>query len=151
MIRRPPESTRTDTLFPYTTLFRSNPSRLLSDYYIGERIGQMWGYTVDGYFKTDEEAQAYDVNQDRVNAIRLLSPGEGKLLQAGDMKFVDLNGDKIINKGDYTLDDHGDLKVIGNSMPRYSFGLTASASWNGFDFSVFFQGVGHQDWYPGPT
>src|SRR3546814_10109444 len=27
MIRRPPRSTRTDTLFPYTTLFRSNPSR----------------------------------------------------------------------------------------------------------------------------
>src|SRR3546814_4133790 len=26
MIRRPPRSTRTDTLFPYTTLFRSLPS-----------------------------------------------------------------------------------------------------------------------------
>src|SRR3546814_9137389 len=26
MIRRPPRSTRTDTLFPYTTLFRSAPS-----------------------------------------------------------------------------------------------------------------------------
>src|SRR3546814_16426558 len=25
MLRRPPRSTRTDTLFPYTTLFRSNP------------------------------------------------------------------------------------------------------------------------------
>src|SRR3546814_14037666 len=25
MIRRPPRSTRTDTLFPYTTLFRSKP------------------------------------------------------------------------------------------------------------------------------
>src|SRR3546814_16715715 len=27
MIRRPPRSTRTDTLFPYTTLFRSDPAR----------------------------------------------------------------------------------------------------------------------------
>src|SRR3546814_7465925 len=27
MLRLPPRSTRTDTLFPYTTLFRSNPSR----------------------------------------------------------------------------------------------------------------------------
>src|SRR3546814_520282 len=27
MIRRPPRSTRTDTLFPYTTLFRSPPRR----------------------------------------------------------------------------------------------------------------------------
>src|SRR3546814_5570134 len=30
MIRRPPRSTRTDTLFPYTTLFRSNSSHLPS-------------------------------------------------------------------------------------------------------------------------
>src|SRR3546814_10550272 len=29
MIRRPPRSTRTDTLFPYTTLFRSSPARVL--------------------------------------------------------------------------------------------------------------------------
>src|SRR3546814_14310796 len=28
MIRRPPRSTRTDTLFPYTTLFRSRPMRM---------------------------------------------------------------------------------------------------------------------------
>src|SRR3546814_8914535 len=30
MIRRPPRSTRTDTLFPYTTLFRSSPYRAAS-------------------------------------------------------------------------------------------------------------------------
>src|SRR3546814_17935711 len=30
MIRRPPRSTRTDTLFPYTTLFRSEPSIFVS-------------------------------------------------------------------------------------------------------------------------
>src|SRR3546814_2166313 len=30
MIRRPPRSTRTDTLFPYTTLFRSRPDQRLS-------------------------------------------------------------------------------------------------------------------------
>src|SRR3546814_9427722 len=29
MIRRPPRSTRTDTLFPYTTLFRSGAANLL--------------------------------------------------------------------------------------------------------------------------
>src|SRR3546814_14864150 len=41
MIRRPPRSTRTDTLFPYTTLFRSRiavqfmtPVMLLTDGYI---------------------------------------------------------------------------------------------------------------------
>lgn len=126
-----------------------NPSQLLNNYYVGERIGQIWGYTVDGYFKSDEEAQKYEVNQDYVNSKRLGSPGNGHNLQAGDMKFVDINGDKVINNGKNTLSDHGDLKVIGNSLPRYSFGITANGSWNGFDLSVFFQGVGHQDWYPG--
>src|SRR3546814_14026665 len=36
MIRRPPESTRTDTLFPYTTLFRSS-HRIAFD-----RFGKLW-------------------------------------------------------------------------------------------------------------
>src|SRR3546814_15327112 len=31
MIRRPPRSTRTDTLFPYTTLFRSDALKILID------------------------------------------------------------------------------------------------------------------------
>ncbi|GAA4301605.1 SusC/RagA family TonB-linked outer membrane protein [Compostibacter hankyongensis] len=128
-----------------------NPLKQLNNHYVGERIGDIWGYTVDGYFKTDEEAQAYGevVNQDFVNKERVQSPGDGKKLQAGDMKFVDLSGDSIINNGQNTLADHGDMKIIGNSLPRYNFGITASASWNGFDLSVFFQGVGHQDWYPG--
>src|SRR3546814_14286689 len=65
------------------------------------------------------------------------------------MKFVDLNGDKVIDDGQNMLNDHGDLTILGNSLPRYSYGITAGANWNGFDLSVFFQGVGHQDWYPG--
>lgn len=126
-----------------------NPSKLLNNNYVGKRIGDIWGYTVDGYFQSDEEAQKYDVNQDYVNSKRVSSPGAAHNLQAGDMKFVDLNGDKVINNGKNTLDDHGDLKIIGNALPRYTFGVNGNASWNGFDITVFFQGVGHQDWYPG--
>jgi TonB-linked SusC/RagA family outer membrane protein len=126
-----------------------NPSYLLSSYYPGYRLGQIWGYTIDGYFKSDDEAKNYDVNQDYVNRERISSPGDGHNLQAGDMKFVDLDGNKVINNGANTLTNHGDEKVIGNNLPRYSFGINGSAEWNGFDLSVFFQGVGHQDWYPG--
>ena len=132
----------------YITKF-DNPSKLLNNYYAGERIGQLWGYTVDGYFLSDDEAANYKVNQDYVNRTRLRSPGDASKLQAGDLKFVDIDGNNIINDGKNTLDDHGDLSVIGNSLPRYSFGITGGANWNGFDLSVFFQGVGHQDWYPG--
>src|SRR3546814_2613789 len=40
MIRRPPRSTRTDTLFPYTTLFRSGAERARSDGRVGGRRGR---------------------------------------------------------------------------------------------------------------
>src|SRR3546814_1443570 len=41
MIRRPPRSTRTDTLFPYTTLFRSHPARPVLDTGIGDEPGRV--------------------------------------------------------------------------------------------------------------
>jgi len=62
---------------------------------------------------------------------------------------VDINGDGIINNGQNTLSNHGDLKVIGNNLPRFPFGITGGASWNGFDISFFLQGIAHQNWYPG--
>jgi TonB-linked SusC/RagA family outer membrane protein len=126
-----------------------NPTNLLNNYYEGERLGQIWGYNIGGYFLSDDDAEKYDVNQDYVNQGRLASPGDGHRLQAGDLKYIDLDGNKVINVGQNTLADHGDLKVIGNSLPRYSFGINAGGEWNGFSISAFFQGVGHQDWYPG--
>src|SRR3546814_10823263 len=40
MIRRPPRSTRTDTLLPYTTLFRSQPRRGLDDFQLAALLGR---------------------------------------------------------------------------------------------------------------
>jgi hypothetical protein len=125
-----------------------NPSKLISNYYEGQRLGDMWGYVIDGYFASDEEAANYPVDQTSVNEIINTSAGSEKGLKAGDLKFVDLNNDNIISAAK-TLDDTGDQIIIGNSLPRYSFGLNLSADWNGFDFSVFFQGIGKQNWYPG--
>jgi TonB-linked SusC/RagA family outer membrane protein len=126
-----------------------NPSKLLNNYYVGQKLGDIWGYTVDGYFESDDAAKNYAVNQDYVNRTRLSSPGDGRNLQAGDLRFVDLNGDNVVNDGKNTLSDHGDLRILGNSLPRFPFGITGAANWNGFSVSVFFQGVGRQDWYPG--
>ena len=64
------------------------------------------------------------------------------------MKFLDLNGDNVVNDGAGTLDNPGDRVKIGNSNPRYTYGLNLAFEWLGFDVSAFFQGVGHQDWYP---
>ena len=64
------------------------------------------------------------------------------------MKFVDLDNNKEINVGAGTVEDHGDLEVIGNIMPRYQYGINLDMKWNGIGLSVFLQGIGHRDWYP---
>jgi TonB-linked SusC/RagA family outer membrane protein len=126
-----------------------NPTNQLSNYYVGQQIGEIWGYSIGGYFKTDAEAQSYPINQTMVNKQILGSPGEWKSLHAGDIKYLDLNGDGIINNGQNTLDNHGDLRRIGNVLPRYSYGITGGFNWNNIDLSFAFQGIGKQNWFPG--
>ena len=131
----------------YITKF-DNPTKDLSTYYEGMRYGEIWGYTTDGLFRTDEEAKNYPVDQSPVCSIIYSSAGEEKGLRAGDLKYVDLDGDGVIGKGSNTVDNPGDRKVIGNSQPRYQYGMNLAFNWNGLDFSIFFQGIGRQDWYP---
>lgn len=131
----------------YITKF-DNPTRSLTTYYEGMRYGEIWGYTTDGYFATDEEAAAYPVDQSPVCADIYGAVGGEMGLMAGDLKYVDLDGDGIMGMGANTVDNPGDRRIIGNNQPRYQYGLTLGFNWNGIDFSAFFQGVGRQDWYP---
>jgi TonB-linked SusC/RagA family outer membrane protein len=126
-----------------------NPSKQLNNFYVGQQLGEIWGYRIDGLFQSDEEAANWAINQDYVDQQRLRSPGNWSNLQAGDVKFVDVNGDGKVDPGLNTLDDPGDQVVIGNSLPRYTFGINLGANWNGFDLAAFFQGIGQQHWYPG--
>ena len=107
---------------------------------VGQPIGSFFVYEADGLFQSDAEIQNY--KNDR-----------GELLQPnakpGDIRFKDLNGDGIVSSGANTLDDHGDLKRIGNATPRYRIGLNLDAAYKGFDFSIFFQGVLKRDWFFG--
>lgn len=125
-----------------------NPNKLLANHYEGKRFGEIWGYRIDGFFKTDEEAANWKIDQKLVNTQIQKAPGEWGHLRAGDLKFRDLNGDGVISPGKKTADDPGDMEIIGNSEPRYNYGLNLNASWNGFDVSAFFQGIGRRDWYP---
>ena len=63
----------------------------------------------------------------------------------GDVKYKDLNGDGDIRNGNGTIEDPGDMKVIGNSTPRFLYGLRLGADWKGFDLAIFLQGVGKRD------
>ena len=59
----------------------------------------------------------------------------------GDIMYKDLNGDGKISSGAGTLEDHGDLKYLGDNQSHYLFGIDINADWKGFDFRCFFQGV----------
>lgn len=120
----------------------NNPLGLIDTYYEGMRIGDIWGFVNDGYFIDDADiANHADQSYIRVSAANTPLPG--------DIKFRDLNNDGVIGLGTSTLSDPGDRKVIGNSMPRYTFGFNTNLDWNNFFLSAFFQGVGQRDFWPG--
>lgn len=132
-----------------------NPDGLLSTLYEGQEIGEIWGYRIDGQFQSDEEAAAFQEKFGRENIVEVYrgilgygSNDDWNYLRAGDLRYVDVNGDGEINDGNNTLEDPGDLERIGNAMPQFPFGFNISANWNNIDISVFGQGVAKQDWYP---
>ncbi len=117
-----------------------NDSYSLGSWYAGRMNGEIWGYTTAGIAKSDSEMQTHLANN---------RPSWGSNWAAGDIMYKDLNGDGVVNNGANTLDDHGDLTIIGNSTPRYKFGITLDAAWRGFDIRMFLQGVGKRDYVLG--
>lgn len=111
------------------------------NYYEGKELGEIWGFRTDGYFLSNEEAAQWVQDTFHKN-------GSNFAAYAGDLKFIDVNGDGKIGTGKGTLEDHGDLERIGNELPRYQYGINLAANWNGIGLSVFVQGVGKRDWYP---
>ena len=127
-----------------------NPEKVLSNYYEGQTYGEIWGYETGGYFASDDEARNWTVDQTAVSDIIYASAGDEYGLRAGDLKYLDQDGDGKITTGANTVANPGDRKLLGNTQPRYQYGINLGASWLGFDLAVFFQGVGHMDWYPNP-
>lgn len=122
-----------------------NPTNSLSSdvYYNGQILGDIWGYKTVGIAQTQEEMNAHLANGG--------TPNWGTNWGAGDVMYANLDGKEGVNNGSNTLEDHGDLTIIGNNTPRYNFGLTLTGAWKGFDFSVFLQGVMKRDyWLDGP-
>lgn len=128
-----------------------NENKFITDNYVGKTLGEIWGYQTDGLFKTDEEASAYQARiDDRAVNNRVYTCADASVahLMAGDVRFRDLDGNNTINNGEGTLSHPGDMTVIGNSLPRYNYSIRGNLNWNGFDFAIFFQGVGKIDWTP---
>ena len=129
----------------YVTKY-DNPTKNLASPYVGMRLGEIWGYQVDGYFASDEEAAAWPVDQSIVNDMintEIVDQG----LHAGDLKFVDRDGNKVLEQTT-SANDIKDMVVIGNSLPRFNYSGGINLSWYGVDLSLMFQGIAKQNWYP---
>lgn len=112
-----------------------NPENLLSSgFYKGAQLGDIWGFTTEGLFESDAEASAAD--QSYLSA---------EPWRAGDVKYKDINKDGKIDIGSNTVGDPGDLSVIGNSTPRYSYSFILSSTYKAFDFNMLWQGIGKRD------
>lgn len=122
----------------------ANPTNSLSNYIAGELTGDIYGYETIGIAKTQEEMDAHLATLPKGGQTAL-----GTKWEAGDIMYADLNGDGKIDNGSNTLNDHGDLKKIGNNTPRFRTGITLDLQWKGFDFSMFWQGVLKRDFDPG--
>lgn len=138
----------------HITRYDNNPNKSLADYYVGQEIGEIWGFVVDGLFETDEEAKYYQANV--LDALKYVGTSrmQGGFL-AGDLRFVDQNNDALgangintLDLGKNTVDDPGDRVYLGNSLPSFMYGVNLGFDWMGFDVSVFFQGVGNHYYYP---
>lgn len=137
----------------------NNPNKNIYGFYEGKVIGEIWGYETDRFFTEDDfkmvAVKDKDGNEVMMRVIDPNKAADQSLYESGsfkfgpgDIKYKDLNGDGVISHGSNTLDDHGDLKVIGNSLPNFEYGFTFGANWKGLDMSIFFQGVGKRDVWP---
>jgi TonB-linked SusC/RagA family outer membrane protein len=118
-----------------------NANGELTTYYKGMEIGEIWGFKTAGIYASNAEAK-------NGPAYNFFKNGEMFEAYAGDLIFVDVDGDGIMTKGNRTLDSHGDMVIIGNASPRYNFSVNLAVSWQHFSLSTFFQGVLRRDWYP---
>lgn len=120
-----------------TILKYRNDNGFINSWYAGKNVGELWGYETEGIIQTQEEAESM---ADQSAIYSRWGPG--------DIRYKDLNGDKKITNGGRTLDDHGDLKVIGNTSPRYNLGISGGFNWKGFDFSMQWYGNLKRDYHP---
>ncbi|NQX42303.1 TonB-linked outer membrane protein, SusC/RagA family [Pedobacter steynii] len=123
-----------------------NENKVLSDYYEGMELGEVWGYVTDGFYTADDFEANGALKKDVV-AI------QGVISHEGDIKYKNLmddsNSTNQIDIGNGTLTNSGDRKVIGNNSPRYNFGFNASVGWKNLDLSILLQGVAKRDYWIG--
>ena len=150
------DATEKITKFANTT--KSIPGTIAginTTYYEGMMLGEIWGFETDRLFTESDfngrdAAGRYIYGKGIASQTKLESGSF--MFGPGDVKYKDLNGDGEIYFGTNTIGDPGDKKIIGNSTPRYQYGIRLDANWMGFDFALYMQGVGKRElWASGPV
>lgn len=138
--------------------------KLSTTFSTGRRYGDIYGLVTDrlfqkGDFVYDENGQIVKENVIYNGTSHVTNKQSGKypvyqvhyedgnkiVFAPGDVKFVDVDGDGYITPGTSTNGNPGDQVVIGNSTPRYEYSFRLGADYKGFDFSIFFQGIGKRE------
>lgn len=91
----------------------------------GHPIGYFWGYKTEGVMQNEADVQAYLDKNCKGNAA---NSKQGTGIKPGDLKFVDVNGDGVVNDDDKT--------ELGDPHPDVTMGISLGASYKGFDLSV---------------
>jgi TonB-linked SusC/RagA family outer membrane protein len=94
--------------------------------FIGQPLGSIYGYVVDGLFKDAADVSSY--------------PSQPYAAEPGFVRYKDLSGPNGVPDG--KVDATYDRKVIGTTVPKYSYGATITLDYKGFDFSVLLSGLG---------
>lgn len=93
---------------------------------VGESLGHFYGYKTDGLYQNDAEVAA-------------AVPDVNGTPSPGDIRFVDVNGDGVVDADDRT--------ILGSPFPRFFYGLNFNAEYKGWDFSMLLRGVGDKQVY----
>ena len=131
------------------TSLNFNEDKSLAYLYEGKTAGEIWGYRYDGFYTVDdfEDTKTWKLKEG-VPTLQGYSPRPGdykfKNLRDGDYNADDVNN---INNGNNTVSKPGDMEVIGNTTPRFQYGINLGANYAGFDLNIMLQGVGKRDYF----
>src|SRR5690606_6371384 len=91
------------------TKFDGNPNNLHTTHYTEKKFGEIWGYETVGIFQSQADIE-HAADHSKI---------AGVARTPGDVEYADLNGDGVIDIGNNTVENPGDMRIIGNTTPRF--------------------------------
>jgi hypothetical protein len=125
------------------TKYDLNKAGLLSDYYVGQDLSDIWGYTTARLYQLNDFDASGNIKAGLPQKIR--NGSNYAIPTAGDVLYKDFDGDGTITNGQNTLTDHGDISVIGNNRLSLQYGVRGGVGYKNWNFSFTIAGVGKRD------